>query len=203
MKLYFKPGACSLSPHIIAREAGLPIELDQVDTKAGRTKSGADFHQINPKGYVPTLQLDDGDVLTEAAVIAQYLADQKPEAQLLPPAGTRERYHAQEWFNYIATELHKGIGALFNPKTSDEQKALQREQLQSRLAYANGKLEGRDYLAGDRFTAPDAYLYTVLGWTDHVGVDLSPYPNLVAYRKRVGERPAVQAARKAEGLPVR
>lgn len=203
MKLYYKPGACSLSPHIVAREAGLDLNLEQVDTKVGLTKSGADFKKINTKGYVPTLVLDDGEVLTEAAVIVQFLADQKPEAGLIPAAGTRERYRSQEWLNYIATELHKGIGALFNPKTSDEQKALQREQLQPKLAYVNGRLEGSDYLAGDRFTVPDAYLYTVLGWTDRVGVDLSPYPNLVAYRKRVGERPAVQAARKAEGLPLR
>ncbi len=200
MKLYYSPAACSLSPHIALRESGVSFELEQVDLKTKKTKSGADFLKVNPKGYVPVLQLDDGQPLTEAAVIVQYIADKKPEAKLLPPAGTSERYRAQEWLNYVATELHKGIGALFNPNLTDPWKQVLRQGLAPKFDFLTKRLEGKSFAFGDGFSVIDGYLFTVLGWPQHVGLDLSKWPVLTSYSEKIAQRPAVQAALKAEGL---
>jgi len=200
MKLYYSPGACSLSPHIALRESGVSFELEQVDLKTKKTNSGADFLKINPKGYVPVLQLDDGQTLTEAAVMVQYIADKKPEAKLLPPAGTSERYRAQEWLNYVATEIHKGVGALFNPKLTDPWKEVLRESVAPKFDYLTKRLEGRSYAFGDSFSAVDGYLFTILGWPQYVGIDLAKWPVLASYSEKIAQRPAVQAALKAEGL---
>jgi len=199
MKLYYSPGACSLSPHIVLREGGFDFRLERVDLKSSVTETGADYKAINPNGYVPALQLDDGQILTEGPAIVQYLADRVPEKRLVPPAGTMERYRLMEWLNFISTELHKGFGALFNPKLPDEAKAIIKLQLVSRIEHAN-RLLGKTYAMGDTFTVADAYLFTVLGWGKYVGIDLSPWPTLTAYLGRVGARPAVQAALAAEGL---
>lgn len=198
MKLYLTPGACSLSPHIVLREAGLPFETEIVDLKAKTTKSGADFRAVNPKGQVPTLQIDGGDILTEGAAIVQYLADKKPEARLAPANGTLERYHLQEWLNYIAAEVHKGFSPLFNPKASDDWKQIVKDNLAAKFEHIAKKLEGREYLMGG-FTVADAYLYTILTWAKPVaGIDLAKWPALKAYFDRVAARPAVRAAHEAE-----
>jgi glutathione S-transferase len=200
VKLYFRPGACSLSPHIVLREAGLPFELDKVDTKAGKTAGGEDFRAINPKGYVPTLRLDDGQVLTEGAVIVQFLADQKPQAKLAPPPGSMERYRLAEWLNYIATELHKGFSPLFNRKATDEARAALKDALSPKLAFLARHLEARQFVLGDGFTVADAYLFTILNWSLPAGVDLGPWPPLQRFHERIAARPAVREALKAEGL---
>lgn len=198
MKLFYSPGACSLSPHIILRELGLPFELERVDTKKGKTATGADFQQLNPKGYVPVLQLDDGACLTEGPAIVQYLADRKPEAGLAPPAGSMERYRLQEWLNYITSELHKSLGSLFNPAMPPEWKETTRQALARKFDFLSNQLAGRDFLLGDRFTVADAYLFVVLGWTRFLDIDLDRWPVLRAYQDRILARPAVQAARSAE-----
>ncbi len=200
MKLYYSPGACSLSPHIVLRELSFAFELERVDTKAGRTEKGADYREVNAKGYVPALRLDDGQVLTEGPVVVQYLADLRPEGKLAPPAGTIERYRLQEWLNYITSELHKSIGGLFNPEMPDAWREATRAAIGKKLDFVASRLEGRRHLMGEAFTVADAYLFVVLGWTRHVGVDLARWPVLTEYRKRIRERPAVQAALKAEGL---
>jgi glutathione S-transferase len=200
MKLYYSPGACSLSPHIVLHEGGFDFRLERVDLQSAVTETGADYKAINPNGYVPALQLDDGQVLTEGPAIVQYLADQVPEKRLAPPAGTMERYRLMEWLNFISTELHKGFGALFNPKLPDETKAVIKSQLVSRIEHANRLLTGKPYAMGDTFTVADAYLFTVLGWSKYVDLDLAPWPTLTAYLGRVAARPAVQAALAAEGL---
>ena len=200
MKLYYSPGACSLAPHIILREAGLPFDLVQVDLKAKQTKDGGDFTKVNPKGQVPTLQLDDGQILTENVAIDQYLADQKPEAGLLAQSGL-ERYRGLEWLVFVSTELHKTFSPLFRPTTPDEYKTITRENIAKKFDYVEQRLaDGRQYLMGDRFTAPDAYLFTVLRWAKAMNIDLSPWPHLAAYRDRVAARPKVQETLKAEGL---
>ncbi|MHB1283080.1 MAG: glutathione transferase GstA [Metallibacterium scheffleri] len=198
MKLYFSPGACSLSPHIVLHELGLPFEAVQVDLKSKRLKDGADFWKINPKGYVPTLQLDDGAILTEGPAIVQYLADQKPTAGLAPANGTFARYRLQEWLNFISTELHKQFSPLFNPASTDAVKQAQQERLAERFREIVAAMGAAPYLLGDQFTVADAYLYTVLTWAGIVGVDLAPYPALQAFMKRVEERPAVKATLAAE-----
>ena len=198
MKLYYKPGACSLAPHIVASEAGVALELEKVDTAAGRTETGADFAAINPKGYVPTLRTDDGQIVTEVAVVCQVVADQKPDAGLIPPAGAFERYRTLEWLNFIATELHKGYSPMF--RGSDEVKAMSWERVSARLGVVDRVLAGHDYLQGQAFTVPDAYLFTVLNWTGRIGRDLAPWPNIVAFMARMRARPAVQKAMKEEGL---
>ena len=198
MKLYYSPGACSLSPHIVLRELGIPFDLERVDTKAQKTASGANFTAINPKRYVPTLQLEDGQVLTEGAVIVQYLADRKPDAQLAPPTGSMDRYRLQEWLNYIASEVHKSFSPLF--RASEEQKPALREALAPKLEFLGRHLDKRQFLLGDRFSVADAYLFTVLNWTRFVGIDLSRWPALDAYVKRIAARPAVRGAMEAEGL---
>ena len=200
MKLYFSQGACSLSPHIVLREAGVPFELVRVHLGSKKTADGADFRAINPKGYVPTLMLGDGQILTEGPAIVQYIADLRPESGLAPPAGTMERYRLQEWLTFIGTELHKNFSPLFNPAATDDAKEAARANLARRLPIAAQVLEGRPYLTGEAFTVADAYLFTVLTWTRLVDVDLSPWPSLGAYLERVGARPSVQAAMEAEGL---
>lgn len=200
MKLFYSPGACSLSPHIVLRELDMPFELDALNFATRKTASGRDFAEVNPKGYVPALQLDTGEVLTEGPAIVQYLADQRPASGLMPPVGTLERYRVVEWLTYIGTELHKSFSPLFAPGTTDEAKNAARERLYVRIDYVDRALAGRSYLMGDAFTVADAYLFVVLGWTRHVGIDPGKWPNVVAYLARVGARPAVQAALRAEGL---
>ncbi|QCR36263.1 glutathione transferase GstA [Nissabacter sp. SGAir0207] len=199
MKLYYKPGACSLSPHIVLREAGVDFSIEKVDLVAKTTEHGADYLTINPKGQVPALQLDDGSILTENAVIVQYLADQKPDRQLLPAAGSLARYHALELLNFIATELHKGFSPLFNPRFPEEAKEVAREQLRKKLAYIDGELAGKEYLLGSRFSVADAYLFTILNWARVLKFNLD-LPNLTAFMARMAARPAVDAALAAEGL---
>ena len=200
MKLYHKPGACSLSPHIVLREAGLAFELERVDLASKKTGSCGDYLGVNPKGYVPALALDDGQLLTEGPAIVQYLADLAPEKHLAPPAGTMARVRLQEWLNFIATELHKGFSPLYNPRAPEEWKGVARELLAKRIALVAERLTGQDYLMGDDFTVADAYLFTVLNWAGFAKVDLSPWPVLGAYQARVAARPAVRAALQAEGL---
>lgn len=198
MKLYFAPGACSFSPHIALRETGLDFELAKVDLKTGKLADGGDFARINPKGYVPALELDDGRVLTEGPAIVQYIADRKPESGLAPEAGTFERYRLQEWLGFINSEIHKTFGPLFAPAMPEEYKAAARGNLTKRLAFAAGQLEKSDFLLGKQFTVADAYLYTTLGWAQWTGIDLARWPSLIAFQERVGNRPSVKAARAAE-----
>ena len=200
MKLYYSPGACSLSPHIVLHEAGLPFEAVMASTKTHQLPDGSDYYAINPLGYVPFLVLDDGRTLKEGQVIAQYIADQVPQSGLVPPAGSWERYKVQEWLSFIGTELHKGFSPLFNPATPADYKPMVKERLTQRLTWLDGELAGKDYLTGSTFTIADAYLFTVSGWAGFVGVDLSSLSNLLAFRAKVGARPAVQAALRAEGL---
>ncbi|MCA1825873.1 MAG: glutathione transferase GstA [Myxococcales bacterium] len=191
MKLYVKPGACSLSPHIVTREAGFNVDVVRADTKS------ADFQKINPKGYVPVLQLDDGQTLTEGVAIVQYLADHKPEAQLAPKNGTLERYRLQEWLNYIATEMHKGFSPLFR-KPPAEFKQVLIDGLSQKLAFLDGHLQKNQFLMGERFTIADAYLFTILTWAPGQGLELSRWPALKAYFDRIGSRPAVKTALETE-----
>jgi glutathione S-transferase len=199
-KLYFSPGACSLSPHISLREAGLSFDLEQVDLGAKKTKSGADFWQVNPKGQVPVLVLDNGETLTEGPAIVQYIADQAPAAGLAPANGTGARYQLQEWLNFVTSELHKGFTPLFKPNTPDEYKKIAKDNLAARFDYLNKHLATRKYLTGDNFTVADAYAFTVIGWSKYQNIDLARWPNLVAYTERVAARPKVQEALRAEGL---
>jgi glutathione S-transferase len=200
MKLYYAPGACSLSPHIVAREAGIAIDLEKVDLGAHKTAGGEDFMKVNPKGYVPALRLDDGSVLTEGPAIVQYLADRKPASKLAPAAGTIDRYRLQEWLAFIGTELHKNFGPLFNPTNPEAVKEAAKANIAKRLGYLNEQLAKRQFLLGDTFTAADAYAFTIINWTNFVGIDLKAYPNVAAYSARIGARPKVQEALKAEGL---
>ena len=200
MKLYYTPGGCSLSPHIVSREAGIELELEQVDIREKKTRSGEDFWSINAKGYIPVLEMDDGQRLTEGPAIVQYLADQKPQSGLVPAAGTIDRYRVQEWLNFVASELHKTYSPLFRPTTPEEFKKLSRENLGKRFDWIERELIGKQYLMGDKFTIADAYLYVVLRWSPRVGLDLSKWPNVKAYVDRVAARPKVQEALKAEGL---
>ena len=200
MKLYYSPGACSLSPHIVLREAGFDITLEKVNLRTKEMESGGDFLAINPKGYVPALELDGGEILTEGPAIIQYVADLVPEKKLVPPAGTLARARVQEWLNFIGTEIHKGFGPLFNPATPAEYKAMCKDKLGQRLQWTNDQLQDGSYLMGAQFTVADGYLFTVTNWAKPMGIDLSHLDQLVAYRQRIGERPAVIAAMKAEGL---
>jgi len=200
MKLYYSPGACSLSPHIVSREAGIPLDLQKVSTKDKTMEGGGDYWQVNGKGYVPALKLDDGQLLTEGPAIVQYLADRKPESGLAPKNGTPERYRLQEWLNFITAEIHKGFSPLFRPTTPEEYKTISKENLAKRFDWLEQQLKGKDYLMGKTFTVADAYLFVVLGWTKPTGIDLSRWPNLAAYHARVGARPKVQEAMRAEGL---
>ena len=200
MKLYFAPGACSLSPHIILRETGMNFDLEQVNNQEKKTKSGTDYWTINAKGQVPVLELDNGERITEGPVIVQYLADQKPSAGLVPAAGTIERYRVQEWLNFVTSELHKSLGPIFRPTTPDAYKTISRENLGKRFDWLNKHFAGKQYLMGDKFTVADAYLFTVLRWLPRAGMDVATWPNLKAYVERVAARPKVQEALKAEGL---
>jgi glutathione S-transferase len=200
MKLYYAPGACSLAPHIVAREAGLSPDLEKVDLANRTTASGRSFLEVNPKGYVPALQVEDGTVMTEVSALIQYLADQAPQAGLIPAVGTPERYKVLEWIGFISTEIHKGFGPLWNPTTPDAVKQATKEKLFQRFAYLDQQLDGRSYLTGERFTVADAYLFVVVNWTNFHGLSLGDYPNLAAFMERVAARPKVQEALQAEGL---
>ena len=200
MKLYYAPGACSLAAHIVAREAGLPLGLDKVDLASHTTQGGQNYRNVNPKGYVPAVALDDGSVLTEVAAIIQYLADQGSGSSLAPANGTMERYRLIEWITFISSEIHKGFGPLWNPSTPDSVKAATKEKLATRFAYLDKILAAQPFLTGSTFTIADAYLFTVVNWTNYHHVDLSPFPHLQAFQNRVASRPKVQEALEAEGL---
>ena len=199
MKLYFSPGACSLSPHIVLLEAGIPFTLDKVNQGSKQTSSGQDFRTINPKGYVPALETDSGAILTEGPAIVQYLADLAPETNLAPPNGSIERYQMMSWLNFVGTEIHKNYSPLFDPSGSDDVKNAARANLAKRYAYIDTTLEGREYLTG-QFSLADIYLFVVTNWAAMVKVDLAPFPNVQALHQRIGARPAVQQALRAEGL---
>jgi glutathione S-transferase len=200
MKLYYAPGACSLSPHIVARELGIPVELKKVNIKDKTVEDGGDYRKVNARGYVPALELDDGGVLTEGPAIVQYLADRKPEAGLAPKNGTFERYRLQEWLNFLTSEIHKQFSPLFRPNTPEEYKTILKENLAARFDWLDRELAGRDYLMGKQFSVADAYAFVLLGWTRPLKIDLARWPNLVAFQQRVGARPRVQEALQAEGL---
>ena len=200
MKLYYSPGACSLSPHIALHEAGLAHTPVLASTKSHKLQDGTDYYGINPLGYVPLLELDNGERLREGPAIVQYIADQVPDKKLAPANGTLERYRLQEWLTFIGTEVHKGFSPLFVPTTPEDYKPQVRERLLQRLTWVDGQLAGKQYLMGDQFTVADGYLFTVTNWAAFVALDISDLKNLAAYRERVAARPAVQAAMKAEGL---
>ena len=200
MKLYFSPGACSLSPHIALQESGLPYTTEKVDLRAKKTAGGADYLEINPRGYVPALVLDNGHMLTEGPAIVQYVADQAKDKRLAPAAGTEEHYHLLEWLNFISAEIHKGFAPLFNPASTDEAKDQARANLSRRFGQAAKMMKGRDYLVGDKFSVADGYLFTILNWTKKVGPDIGEWPELQALHERIGARPAVQQAMRDEGL---
>lgn len=200
MKLYYSPGACSLSPHIVAREAGLPITLVKVDLRGKKTVTGDDYRAISGKGYVPLLELEDGTRLTEGPAIVQYLADQAPGKALAPANGSLPRYRLQEWLNFVTSELHKQFSPLFDPTMPEDAKAKFREKIAARLDWLQPQLAEHPYLMGDHFSVADAYLFTVLGWSRHTGIDMSRWPAVAAYLERVAARPAVHTAMKEEGL---
>ncbi|ORM74070.1 glutathione transferase GstA [Pantoea wallisii] len=200
MKLYCKPGACSLSPHIVARECGLDFTQVNVDLQKKLTEQGEDYWQINPKGQVPALQFDDGTLLTEGVAIVQYLADQKPDRNLLAPTGSLTRYHTLEWLSFVSSELHKTFSPLFRPDTPEEYKAIARAQLEKKYQVVNEALQDKQWLMGLRFTVADAYLFVVTRWAKAIKLNLEGLDALEAWFTRVAERPAVQAALKAEGL---
>ena len=200
MKLYYSTGACSLSPHIALHEAGLAFEAVLASTKTHQLPDGTDFYTINPLGYVPVLELDNGERLREGPAIVQYIADQVPQKNLAPANGSMARYQLQSWLNFIGTELHKGFSPLFNPATPEEYKPVVRERLLQRLQWVDSQLAAKQYLMGDQFTVADGYLFTVTNWTQPTNLDISGLANLAAYRERVGARPEVQADMKAEGL---
>ena len=200
MKLFYSPGACSLSPHIALREAGIPFTLAKVDLKNKKVDSGEDFNGVNGKGYVPALQLDNDQILTEGPAILQYIADQKPAAGLAPAVGTIERYKLQEWLNFISSEIHKPMGSMFNPAQTADWKEAVKATLSKRLDWLSKQLERKQYLMGEKFSVADGYLFTILGWAKIVGFDLSKWPVIQQYVARVGQRPKVIEAMKAEGL---
>ncbi|MDB5894897.1 MAG: glutathione transferase GstA [Rhodoferax sp.] len=200
MKLYYSPGACSLSPHIALLESGLAFQAIAAPTKTHQLPDGTDYYTINPLGYVPLLELDDGTRLREGPVIVQYIADQAPLKNLAPANGTLSRYRLQEWLSFIGTELHKGFSPLFNPDMPDAAKDIARKRLASRYQWLEGELQGKEYLLNEHFTVADGYLFTVTNWAGKVGVDLSGFPNVQAFQARVAARPAVQDALRAEGL---
>ncbi|MGB6306294.1 MAG: glutathione transferase GstA [Steroidobacteraceae bacterium] len=200
MKLYYSKGTCSLSPHIVLLEAGLPFTLEKVEFATKKTAGGIDYFTINSKGAVPALQLDDGKVLTEGSAIVQYLADLRPESGLAPRAGTFERYQLMEILNYIASDVHKGFSPLFNPKISADWKASALANLEKKFTWLSAFLTGKNYLMGSAFGVADAYLFTVLGWSAHLGIDLGKWPTLSAYQARIAQRPKVQQALKEQGM---
>ncbi|HYD76182.1 glutathione transferase GstA [Ramlibacter sp.] len=200
MKLYYSPGACSLSPHIVLREAGLAFELVLASTKSHKLQDGTDYYGINPLGYVPLLELDDGTRLREGPAIVQYVADQVPTRNLAPANGTLPRYRLQEWLTFIGTEVHKSFTPLFMPAMPEEGKQIFRDRIAGRLQWVDGQLEGKQYLMGDSFSVADAYLFVVTNWAKPMNLDLTAYKHLLAWRERMAARPAVQEAMKAEGL---
>jgi glutathione S-transferase len=200
MKLYYSPGACSLSPHIALLEAGLPYDLVKVDLKAKKLENGDDYLKVNPKGQVPALGLDNGELVTEGPVIVQMIADKAAGKNLAPARDSAERYKLQEWLNFITTEVHKNFGPLFSPVLADDAKAFFKDRVMAKFKYIDGALAGRDYLMGKQFTVADGYLFTMLSWADRMKFDLAALPNLVAYKARVGARPKVQEALTKEGL---
>jgi len=200
MKLYYSPGACSLSPHIVLREAGLAFEAVLASTKTHKLQDGTDYYTINPKGQVPLLELDSGERLTEGPAIVQYIADRVPEKKLAPAYGTMERYRLQEWLNFITSELHKTMGNLFNPAMPEDAKPVFRQRAADKFRWVDAQLDGKQYLMGESFSVADAYLFTMANWTTGIGVDISAMQNLGAFQARMAARPAVQAAMKAEGL---
>jgi glutathione S-transferase len=200
MKLYYSPGACSLSPHIALLEAGLPYDLVKVDVRAKKLENGDDYWKVNPKGQVPALGLDNGEIMTEGPVIVQMIADQAAGKNLAPANGSPERYRLQEWLNFVTTELHKNFSPLFNPAIPDEVKAFFKDRIMGKFKYADDKLAGHDYLMGKQFTVADGYLYTMLRWAEGNKMDLSGLQNLMAFKDRVGARPMVQEALTKEGL---
>ena len=200
MKLYYSPGACSLSPHIALEETGLPYEAILAPTKTKVLPDGSDYRKVNPLGYVPYLVLDDGTGLREGPAIVQYIADQAPDKKLAPPNGTVARYELQSWLNFVGTEVHKNFGPLFNPDMPEEAKKIFIATLLGRLKWVDGELAGKPYLMGEDFTVADGYLFVVTNWAKPLGIDLSGLPNLLAFRERVAARPAVQRAMQAEGL---
>jgi len=200
MKLYYSPGACSLSPHIALLEAGLPYDLVKVDLRAKKLENGDDYLKVNPKGQVPALGMDNGELLTEGPVIVQMIADKAAGKNLAPSRDSAERYKLQEWLNFITTELHKNFGPMFSPVLADDAKAFFKDRLMGKFKYLEGALAGRDYLMGKQFTVADGYLFTMLSWADRMKFDLSALPNLLAYKARVAARPKVQEALTKEGL---
>jgi glutathione S-transferase len=200
MKLYYATGTCSLSPHIVLLEAGLPYTLEKIDFATKKTPAGIDYYTINSKGTVPALQLDDGRLLTEGPAIIQYLADQKPDSGLAPRAGTFERYQLMEILNYITSEVHKGFSPLFNPKISADWRASAQANLEKKFDWLSGFLKDRNFLMGNAFTVADAYLFTVLSWTRPLKIDLGRWPVLNTYQSRIAPRPTVQRALKESGL---
>ncbi|HET8744833.1 MAG TPA: glutathione transferase GstA [Ramlibacter sp.] len=200
MKLYYSPGACSLSPHIVLREAGLAFEPVLAPTKTHKLQDGTDYYSINPLGYVPMLELDDGTRLREGPAIVQYVADQVPQKNLAPANGTLPRYRLQEWLTFIGTEIHKTFSPLFMPATPEDAKPMFRDKLANRFEFVDRQLEGKDYLMGDHFSVADAYLYVVTRWTKPMNIDIAKFKNLVAHNARVDARPAVQEALKVEKL---
>lgn len=200
MKLYYSPGACSLSPHIALLEAGLPYDLVKVDLRAKKLENGDDYLKINPKGQVPALALDNGDLVTEGPVIVQMIADKVSAKNLAPARDSAERYKLLEWLNFVGTELHKNFGPMFSPVLADDAKAFFKDRVMGKFKYLDGQLAGHDYLMGKQFTVADGYLFTMLSWADRMKFDLSAMPNLLAYKARVAARPAVQAALTKEGL---
>lgn len=200
MKLYFSPGACSLSPHIALREAGLDFTLEKTDLRSKQTADGGDIRSVNPKGYVPVLVLDNGEVLTEGPAIVQWIADQNPASGLAPAAGTIARYHLMEWLNFITSELHKSYSPLFSPTVPEEYKQTVREALTKKYTYVDENLAGKSYLMGEPFTVADGYLFTVTNWARIVKYDLAPFANVHAFMERVRSRPKVQEAMRAEGI---
>ena len=200
MQLYYSPGACSLASHIALQESGLPYQTVRVNLSDKKTSDGKDFNTVNPKGYVPALKLDSGEVLTEGSVLLAYIGELQPTRQLIAASGTLDNYRAREWLAFIGTELHKTVGPLFNPKTPEPARAMSLEAFKGRLRYVDGALADRQFLVGDHFTVADAYAFTIVNWTNFIKMDLKPYPNLAAYMGRVGARPKVQEALTKEGL---
>ena len=200
MKLYYSPGSCSLASHVALLASEIKFEVEQVDTKAKKTKSGKDYSKINSKGYVPCLETNDGHFLTEGAVILQYIADQAPDKKLLPKSGTWDRYRAQEWLNFIATEIHKNYSPLWNKDLPEATKKAAIERLTNRIDWLSQQLKPGQFLMGSHFTVCDAYLFTVLNWSRSVKFDLTKWPNLMGYVEKVTNLPAVHSAMKAEGL---
>lgn len=200
VKLYYTPGACSLAPHIILREGGFHFELEKVDLASKKTESGENFLLVSPRGYVPALLLDDGDVLTETAVIVQYIADLRPESGLVPASGTRERYRLQEWLNFITAEVHKGLSPLWDPALPEAAHEFFRQSVARKFSFLDAHLDGNEYMLGNKFSVADSYAFAIINWKGFFNIDLSPWPNLAAYYDRIAARPFVQAAMSAEGL---